>query len=273
MTTRYLAIALAAAGCSQAPVDDIIDPPAGDWKLTWHDEFDGPANTAPDPTKWRYDIGGAGWGNQQLEFDTDRIANAHHDGEGRLAITALRESYGGNNYTSARIRTQGLFEQRYGRFEARIKLPKGAGIWPAFWLLGSNLPTAGWPGCGELDIMEQRGSEPAVIHGSAHGPGYSGANPKTARFVGQGAGFADDFHDLAIEWWPGEVHWFVDSHHYHAIRAVDMPDGQRWVFDDTPMFIILNVAVGGWFGGEVDDAVFPQSMLVDYVRVYESTSR
>ena len=273
MTKWHLPIALAAAACTKAPVDDIIDPPEGEWRLTWQDEFDGAANTAPDPARWRYDVGGHGWGNQQLEFNTDRLANAHHDGEGRLVITALRESFGANQYTSARIRTQDLFDQRYGRFEARIKLPKGAGIWPAFWLLGSNLPEVGWPECGELDIMEQRGSEPAVIHGSAHGPGYSGANPKTARFVGQGAGFTDDFHDLAVEWWPGEVHWFVDGQHYHAIRAVDMPAGQRWVFDDTSMFIILNVAVGGWFGGEVDDAVFPQSMIIDHVRVYESTSR
>jgi beta-glucanase (GH16 family) len=264
---RYLPIVLAA--CSQTPVDEVIDPPSGEWQLTWQDEFDGPANTAPDKTKWKYDIGGHGWGNQQLEFDTDRLANAHLDGQGHLVITAQREAYGGNDYTSARIRTQGLLDQKYGRFEARLKLPKGDGMWPAFWLLGSNLPTAGWPGCGELDIMEQRGAEPAVIHGSAHGPGYSGANPKTARFVGQGAGFADAFHDLAIEWWPGEVHWFVDGQHYHSVRAIDMPDGQRWVFDDTAMFIILNVAVGGWFGGEVDDSIFPQSMTVDHVRVYE----
>ena len=273
MMPRYLPCAVLATACTQVPVDDVVDPPAGEWRLTWQDEFDGAANTPPDPDKWRYDIGGHGWGNEQLEFNTDRIENAHHDGQGRLVITARREPYGGSEYTSARIRTQGLLDQRYGRFEARIKLPKGAGLWPAFWLLGSNLPTAGWPECGEIDIVEQRGSEPAVIHGSAHGPGYSGGNPKTAKFVGQEPGFADEPHDFAVEWWPGEVHWFVDGHHYHAIRAIDMPVGQRWVFDDTPMFIILDLAVGGWFGGEVDDSVFPQSMFVEHVRVYESTAK
>ena len=173
------------------------------------------------------------------------------------------------DYTSARLRTEGVFDQKYGRFEARLKLPRGAGIWPAFWLLGTSHTTRGWPECGELDIMELRGSEPGINHGSAHGPGYSGGNPKTASYTLSGGGsFAEDFHVFAIEWSPGEVHWFVDGDHYHAIRAADMPVEQRWVFDDGPMFVILNVAVGGWFGGAVDDSVFPQSMYVDYVRVY-----
>jgi beta-glucanase (GH16 family) len=262
---------IVAAGCTQQPVDDVPPPPGGTWRLTWSDEFDGAADTAPDRAKWKYDVGGDGWGNEQLEFDTDQVRNAHLDGQGHLVITALREAYGGRQYTSARIRTQGLLDQRYGRFEARLKLPQGAGLWPAFWMLGSNLAAAGWPGCGELDIMEQRGSEPAVIHGSAHGPGYAGANPKTARYEGRGA-FVDEFHDYAVEWSPGEVHWFVDDHHYHALRAVDLPAGQRWVFDDTSMFLILNLAVGGRFAGEVDDRVFPQALIVDHVRAYENTA-
>ncbi|HVK77322.1 MAG TPA: glycoside hydrolase family 16 protein [Kofleriaceae bacterium] len=269
VTTAALA-ALAAAACTRPPVDDDLpEPPVGGWRLTWSDEFDGPANTAPDRGKWKYDLGGHGWGNQQLEFDTDQLANAHLDGDGKLVITALKQSYNGNAYTSARLRTEGLLDQRYGRFEARIKLPTGAGIWPAFWLLGSRFAQVSWPECGELDIMELRGSEPDVVHGSAHGPGYSGGNPKTDRFELATGTFADDYHLFSVEWSPGEVHWFVDDHHYHAIRAIDMPAGQRWVFDDGPMFVILNVAVGGWFGGEVDDRIFPQSMYVDHVRVYE----
>jgi beta-glucanase (GH16 family) len=264
-------LALSLAACTRPPVDDIVPPPPASWQLTWQDEFDGPAGTGPDRTKWTYDVGGGGWGNKQLEFDTDRLANAHVDGAGHLLITALREVYGTNQYTSARLRTQGLFEQRYGRFEARLQLPRGRGLWPAFWTLGSNLATAGWPGCGELDIMEQRGREPSVIHGSAHGPGYSGSNPKTASYIGDAA-LPDAFHDYAIEWWPGEIHWFVDDHHYLAVRAQDLVTGQRWVFDDGPMFIILDLAVGGTFGGTVDDSVFPQSLVVDHIRVYENRS-
>jgi beta-glucanase (GH16 family) len=267
MTKLVLPLLLAA--CTRLPVDDELPPPpSGTWQLTWSDELDGAAGTPPDPTRWRYDLGGHGWGNGQLEFNTDQLANARHDGDGHLVITALRQDYAGNRYTSARIRTEGLFDQRYGRFEARLRLPRGAGIWPAFWLLGTSYPSVGWPDCGELDVMELRGSEPAVVHGSAHGPGYSGGNPKTARYTLPEGTFADGFHVFAIEWSPGEVHWFVDDEHYHAIRAADMPPEQRWVYDDGPMFVILNVAVGGWFGGEVDDAIFPQAMTVDYVRVY-----
>jgi len=271
MKALYPALALAAAACTQPPVDEPLpDPPSGTWQMTWSDEFDGPANTAPDPTKWKHDIGGGGWGNDELEFNTDQLSNAHLDGNGGLVITAQLQDYGGNDYTTARLTTEGILDQRYGRFQARIKLPEGAGLWPAFWLLGSSFNTVGWPGCGELDIVEQRGSEPGVAHGSAHGPGYSGSNPKTATYtLADGASFADDFHLFTIEWSPGEVHWFVDDAHYHAVRAADMPDGQPWVFDNGPMFVILDLAVGGWFGGEVDDSVFPRSMVVDYVRVYE----
>ncbi len=270
MKYSWLASVTMAAACTQPPVDEPLpEPPAGDWRLTWSDEFDGAANTGPDPRKWAYDIGGGGWGNQQLEFNTDQVANAHHDGAGHLRITALKQRYGSNDYTSARIRTSASFAQTYGRFEARLKLPTGAGIWPAFWLLGSNFASAGWPGCGELDIMELRGSEPGVTHGSAHGPGYSGGNPKTASYaLPGGASFNDGFHVFAIEWAPGEVHWFLDDHHFHAITEATMAAEHRWVFDHD-MFVILNLAVGGWFGGAVDDAVFPQTMMVDWVRAHE----
>jgi len=262
--------ALATAACTVQPVDDELpSPPSGGWQLVWSDEFDGAAGTPPDRGKWTYDLGGHGWGNGQLEFNTDQLANAHHDGAGSLLITALRQRYHSNEYTSARLHTAGHLDQAYGRFEARIKLPAGQGIWPAFWLLGSNFPSAGWPGCGELDIMEARGSEPAINHGSAHGPGYSGGNPRTAQYrLGGGRTFHDDFHVFSLEWSPGEVHWFVDGNHYHAITAATMAPGHAWVFDHA-MFVILDVAVGGQFVGKVDDSVLPQSMYIDYVRVYQ----
>jgi beta-glucanase (GH16 family) len=277
---RWLAVATglvlgAAAGCTQEPVDDPLPmpPPVDGWRLTFEDNFDGEAGAAIDTTKWSHDVGGHGWGNQQLEFNTDRTANAQHDGDGKLVIAALKQQLGANEYTSARLRTQGKFDQAYGRFEARVKLPEGQGLWPAFWMLSTKYNTVGWPECGELDIMEVRGSEPGVVHGSAHGPGYSGGNPKSDSYtLPGGKSFSDDFHVFSLEWSPGEVHWFVDGNHYHAIEKSELGPGQRWVYDDNSMFVILNVAVGGWFGGDVDPSVFPQTMEVDYVRVYEAAA-
>ena len=213
-------------------------------------------------------MGGHGWGNGQLEHNTGRPENAALDGEGRLAIVARRESFGGNRYTSARIKTQGLFEATYGRFEARIQLPEGQGIWPAFWLLGADIDSAGWPACGEIDVMEFRGQHPAVVAGTVHGPGYSGGGGlgTEAAIVG---GLAGRFRLFAVDWQPQRIRWFVDDFQFHEVTPADLPTGADWVFDH-PFFIILNVAVGGWFAGDPDASTpFPQRMLVDYVRVYQ----
>lgn len=240
-----------------------------EWKLAWEDEFDGPAGQAPDPTRWRYDIG-TDWGNAQLEYDTSRPENVALDGAGNLAIVARRETYLEQEYTSGRINTRGLFEQTYGRFEARIKLPVGQGVWPAFWLLGANFATIPWPGCGEIDIMEYRGQEPNVLFGSAHGPGYSAGNAISTRFVRPGAGFDQDFHIFKVEWSETRITWFIDDQPFRVITKSDIPAGGTWVFDH-PFFVILNVAVGGNFVGPPDDStVFPQTMLVDWVRVYRA---
>ncbi|HYJ91029.1 MAG TPA: glycoside hydrolase family 16 protein, partial [Pyrinomonadaceae bacterium] len=153
-------------------------------RLIFDDEFNGAANPAPDSTKWTAEIGGKGWGNKELEYYTDSTANAYQNGSGSLVIKAvpvsssvsLRCWYGQCKYTSARLTTKGKFDIKYGRFEARIKIPRGQGVWPAFWLLGSDISTVGWPQCGEIDIMENIGREPEVVHGTVHGPGYSGAN-------------------------------------------------------------------------------------------------
>jgi beta-glucanase (GH16 family) len=238
------------------------------WNLVWQDEFDGPAGTRPDPAKWRHDVGGGGWGNEQLEFDTDRAENAALDGQGRLAIVARREDYNGRQYTSARINTAGNFERAYGRFEARLKLPRGQGIWPAFWVLGADVGSVGWPGCGEIDIMEYRGQAPRWIRGSLHGPGYSGG-ANHGREEDVGVDLSLDFHTFAIEWDPGRVVFKVDEEPYFTATPADLPEGTDWVYDH-PFFIILNVAVGGHYVGSPDDStVFPQTMLVDHVRVYE----
>jgi len=253
--------------CDDAPLEDRATRP---WQLTWADEFDAAAGTPPDPTRWVHDVGGGGWGNAQLEHDTARTDNAAHDGAGNLVITARRESFGGNAYTSARIKTQGFFAQRHGRFEARIKVPLGAGLWPAFWLLGADIDEVGWPACGEIDIMEYRGQVPDVVLGSLHGPGYSGGAPVSdALYLPDGQRFADAFHVFAVEWDPGRIAWYVDDTLYHVATGAQLPQGAPWVFE-RPFFIILNLAVGGTFGGSPGDTTpFPAELVVDWVRVFE----
>ena len=258
----------AAAAVDSGPPADAAPEPGYPWRLVWQDEFDGPAGARPDPAKWRADVGGDGWGNNQLEFDTDRTDNASLDGQGHLAIVARREDFGGRQYTSARLTTNGRFDRAYGRFEARLKLPRGQGIWPAFWLLGSNFANAGWPGCGEIDIMENRGHEPRINRGSLHGPGYSGG-ANHGREVDVGANLALDFHPFVVEWDPGRVIWKVDDQAFFTATPADLPEGTSWVYDHA-FFIIINVAVGGNYSGNPDGTTeFPQTMLVDHVRVYE----
>jgi beta-glucanase (GH16 family) len=242
----------------------------------WSDEFAGPDGSPVDAAKWSFDIGGNGWGNNELQTYTNRTVNASLNG-GSLMVKVLRETLTGpdnitRNYTSARLLTQDTFTQAYGRFEARIKLPYGQGIWPAFWLLGDNIRTAGWPACGEVDIMENIGREPSVVHGTIHGPGYSGGSGITAAYtLSWGRKFADNFHVFAAEWEPNAIRFYVDGKLYTTRTPADLPSGKAWVFDH-PFFIILNVAVGGNFPGNPDaTTVFPQRMQVDYVRVYQGS--
>jgi beta-glucanase (GH16 family) len=242
--------------------------------LAWSDEFSSANGSAPDSTKWTYDLGGSGWGNQELESYTSRPQNAQIQ-DGNLVITAIQENYTSadgiaRNYTSARLKTQNLFTQAYGRFEARIKIPKGQGIWPAFWMLGNDITRNGWPKCGEIDIMENIGREPGVIHGSLHGPSAVAHTSDATSTISLPAGqnYSDDFHVYAIEWQPGTVRFYVDSNNYATFTQAQWPAGGQWVFDH-PFFVILNLAVGGVWPGSPDATTqFPQQMLVDYVRVY-----
>lgn len=261
------AVALAASGCSNQPPE---------WELAWSDDFDGPAGTAPDATFWNHDVGGSGWGNNELQFYTSRPENVSLDGEGHLAIVAKQESYQGRPYTSARINTQGKFEQGPGRWEARIRIPAGQGIWPAFWLLGADYPTVGWPACGEIDVMEARGQVPAVVNGSLHGTGFSGGDALTAQYVCQAVPpdgapvcpFDADFHVYAVEVQPDQIRFEVDGAVYQEIRLDRRPIPSAWPFA-SPFFVILNVAVGGsYVGAPNGSTTFPQVMLVDYVRYY-----
>lgn len=244
------------------------------WTLTWSDEFSGADGSAPDPAKWTYDVGGNGWGNRELEYYTERRQNARIE-KGNLVIAAIQENYTGadgvtRSYTSARLKTQGLFAQTYGRFEARIKIPEGQGMWPAFWMLGEDIRAVGWPKCGEIDIMENVGKEPGTVHGSLHGPSTTAhTSDLTSTFsLPAGQNLADAFHLYAVEWEPDLVRFYLDSNLYATFHTSEWPAGGTWVFNH-PFFIILNVAVGGdWPGSPDATTKFPQSMLVDYVRVY-----
>jgi beta-glucanase (GH16 family) len=256
-------ILLLSLGCT-APEAPVYDPT---WTLVWSDEFDGPSGSAPDPAVWRPDVGGDGWGNEQLEYNTDRTENAALDGEGRLAITARREAYGGNAYTSARLTTLGTLSVGPGRVEADLRMPAGTGLWPAFWLLGDDFPQVGWPACGEIDVMELRGEEPDVTLATVHGPGYSGgASYGDDHRLREGT-FADTFHTFAVDIDPDHLTFWVDDTRVHVVRPGDLPGA--WAFDGS-FFLILNLAVGGTFLAEPDeDTPFPATFLVDAVRVYE----
>lgn len=268
-----------------APTSSAATPtePSGDaavaaiGRLTWSDEFNAAAGTSPDGSKWVMEVGGGGWGNNELEYYTTSTRNVAHDGNGNLVITARRENpagygcwYGSCQYTSARLKTQGRFTQAYGRFEARLRIPRGQGLWPAFWMLGDNIGSVGWPTSGEIDVMENVGFEPNTVHGTIHGPGYSGGEGIGAGFS-SASPFADGFHTFTVDWAPDSLTWYVDGVQYQRRTPADL-GGDRWVFDH-PFFMLLNVAVGGnWPGSPNASTVFPQTMAIDYVRVYEWTS-
>jgi beta-glucanase (GH16 family) len=246
-----------------------------EWELVWSDEFEGAAGTPINTDHWTAEIGGWGWGNNELEYYTDRTENVSLDGNGNLAIVAREENpadynchYGRCRYTSARIITKNKVEFTYGRIEARIQVPRGQGIWPAFWMLGGDIDQVGWPACGEIDILENVGFEPRTIHGTLHGPGYSGENSIGGSYSID-SDFADDFHIFAVEWEADEIRWYVDGVLYNTLTPEDLR-GRQWVYDHD-FFIILNVAVGGnWPGNPDETTQFPQTMLVDYVRVYRA---
>lgn len=254
-----------------APAPMPIEPPDG-FALVWNDEFDG---DAIDRANWTYDIGGWGWGNGESQYYTDRPENAWVE-NGLLVIEGRQERYEESYYTSARLKTQGLQEFQYGYLEARIKVPDGLGMWPAFWMLGADFGrddddpnTSNWPEVGEIDIMEYVGKEPILVFGTLHGPGYAGATGLGNRYRGDEP-IAEDFHTYAIEWDYDGIRWFFDGEQYGE-KTRDIV-GDRWVFD-KPFFFILNLALGGAFPGPIGlDVEFPKRMYVDHVRVYQSVA-
>jgi beta-glucanase (GH16 family) len=273
-TARTLSLFILSVGiCIQAIAQTPgVSPADAPWTLTWSDEFNGPEGSAVDASKWVTETGGNGWGNDELEYYTSRPQNSYQQ-DGKLVIKVMSEKYTGTdgvtrNYTSARLKTLGKFDQTYGRFEARIKIPRGQGIWPAFWMLGTDIDKPGWPACGEIDIMENIGKEPAMVHGTIHGPGYSGAQGIGSPYTLTEGNVADDYHVFAVEWGPNVIRFYVDKNLYATRTPADLPKGTKWVYDH-PFFLLLNVAVGGGWPGSPDaTSTFPQEMLIDYVRVY-----
>ncbi len=241
--------------------------------LIWSDSFNGPAGASPDPAKWSIQTGGGGWGNNELEYYTDSPSNVALDGKGHLAITARRENYTGDGltreYTSARLQTKGLFATAYGRIEARIKLPAGSGLWPAFWALGSDIEEVGWPDSGEIDVMESLGNDPFTLYGSIHGPepGSAKGYHLTAR-EHSAVSLASRFHVFGVEWSPSAIIFTFDGAPYSTRTPASLSGAQQWVFD-KPFFLLLNLAVGGnWPGAPQASTPLPATMLVDWVRVY-----
>ena len=237
------------------------------WRLIWHDEFDGPVGAPPDPALWVAETGDHGWGNHELEHYTKLPENALLDGDGHLVIMALAKP--GGVYTSARLKTQNLFSVTYGKIEARMRLPYGQGMWPAFWMMGADYADKGWPACGEIDIMENIGKEPFTIHGTVHGPGYSGAGGIGGTAVlGTGRHLSDDFHVFAVVWEENSIRFLLDGEPYFRVTPSRLPAGAHWVFDH-PFFLLLNLAIGGDWPGPPDRTTeFPQRLTVDYVRIY-----
>lgn len=268
--TAWAMLPFLALSLSSCEIDTTQQLEERNWTLTWSDEFEGDSGTSVNPDNWSYDIGRGdnGWGNEELQIYTDNAENIALDGEGNLVITAQRE-LGGQfpTYTSARINTKGKFSQAYGRFEARLKTPFGPGLWPAFWMLGDNIDEVSWPQCGEIDIMELRGQAPNITLGSLHGPGYSAGNSITGSYGLEDGRFDAEYHIYAVEWFEDRIDFFVDDFLFQRITPDDVSG--EWVYDQ-PFYLLLNVAVGGTFVGfPSSQTPFPQTMIVDYVRVYE----
>jgi beta-glucanase (GH16 family) len=231
--------------------------------LKWSDEFDGPAGSAPDPRSWAHEIGGGGWGDAQRQSYTSSTTNAAITADGQLAITAAREATG--EITSARLETKGLRSFRYGTVEARIQVPRGRGVWPAVWMLGSNIDEVGWPACGEIDIMEHVGSEPTAVHGTVHGPGFAGVARGIGRSIATSTELADDFHIYGVRWEPDRITWLLDGSPYFSVTPDDLPAG-GWVYDHE-FYLLINVAIGGSWPGNDSEPDLPVTLLVDWVRV------
>lgn len=234
-----------------------VEKPGGEYKLVWSDEFEG---TALSTTTWNFDIGGEGWGNNEQQYYTDRNATVEN---GHLVITAKKEQTGSNLYTSSRITSKGKKEFRFGKIEARLKIPTGLGVWPAFWMLGANIDAVHWPDCGEIDIMEHINTD-SIFYGTLHWTGNNGLQSSGNSTIAE----QDDFHVFAIEWDAAAIRWYLDNKKYHEVSILNSINKTEEF--QQPFYFLLNVAIGGnWPGQTIDESRLPAKMEVDYVRVYQ----
>lgn len=276
LLTALAAAVFSTTVATSTPTAAAPAPDVGTTAVTFADEFNAPAGTPVDGSKWQLETGD-NVNNHERQYYTNSTRNAVHDGQGNLVITARRENpsnyqcwYGTCQYTSARLNTAGRFTQTYGTFEARIRMSRGQGMWPAFWMLGNDIGNVGWPQSGEIDIMENVGFEPNTVHGTLHGPGYSGSGGIGAGYS-IGSPFADGFHTFKVDWSPNRIVWSVDGNVYQTRTPADL-GGRQWVFD-KPFFMILNLAVGGYWPGDPDASTpFPNTLVIDYVRVTNNAS-
>lgn len=245
-------------GTAKKSIQVTVNVTVGTAGLIWSEEFN--TDGAPNSANWGYDLGGGGWGNNEQEYYTNRSDNVAVL-NGVLKITAKKESYMGSNYTSARLLSKDKFSFKYGKIEIRAKLPTGGGTWPAIWMLGNNINTAPWPACGEIDIMEHVGNQQNKIYGTLHHPGHSGGNGDGSTIVIPDASTA--FHSYILEWSATSIKFYVDTQLFYTFtNTASLPFNQNF-------FIILNVAMGGNFGGTIDPAFSSAAMEIDYIRVYQ----
>lgn len=246
-------------------------PPPAPTNLAWSDEFNTAQGTLPDPSKWEAQTGD-GWGNgAEWQTYTNEAKNASTDGAGNLVIQALKEpGVGAHGYTSARLESRGKYSFTYGRLEARMKIPAGKGLWTAFWAMGDDVTSVGWPNAGEIDVVETIGSEPNTAYAHIHGPvGTTQTEYSWGKATTSPASLANDFHTYGVIWSPGQVQWTLDGVVYATVKSSDLQSGQRWVYDH-PFHILLNLSVGGAWPGYPDASTpFPGKLLVDWVRVYQ----
>lgn len=280
LDAELAAVALASLACTGSTPAAVSPAPRAVWSQVWSDEFDGAAGARIDSTKWGHDIGdgcadgNCGWGNKEKQHYTDALENISLNGQGQMMIVArsapagLACYYGPCRYTSAKVTTRGKVLVAPGRVEARIKLPAGQGLWPAFWMLGHTHPATPWPACGELDIMENKGSQPSATSSAVHGPGYSGATPFAHQQSLAAGTFTSGFHTFAVEWDSAHVRFYIDDIAHYGITRSALEQYGKSVLDQ-PFYLIINLAVGGHFDGDPQsDAILPATMLVDYVRAY-----
>ncbi len=237
-----------------------------EWELVWSEDFK--ENGLPNPEHWGYDVGGGGWGNNELQFYTDKEPKNARVEDGRLIIEAIREPTGSRDYSSARLVSRGKMAWKYGKFEFRAKLPSGRGTWPAIWMLPDELPLT-WPDDGEIDIMEHVGHDQGTVHGTVHTKAYHHS-------IGTQKGgqiriptVSTEFHDYVIEWHPNRIEWFLDGQRYFEFYN-DGASNDTWPFN-KPFYLIFNIAVGGNWGGSqgVDTAIWPQRLEIEHIKVYQ----